>query len=451
MKSLELLSEIALLATNLNDIYFQVDSILNLLCIHTQMSGAYIYIDNPDDTPSYTHISWNSPNIDSKIRPLSYSDICSIKELLHTNIHIISDNFQNLPKNLYKTFQYRDITSIIIYPLHSNQEINGFIFFEESKTNQKWDQDKLFLLSSTSKIFSNIFSKHNIQKKLEEQNLNFENYYNTIEDMVIIGNSEGNIISVNSAVIKKLEYSIEELLQMKIIELHPVHKREEAVKILQAMFEKQLDYCPLEVQSKKGRIIPVETRVWMGKWNNKDCIFGLSKDLSREQEALQKFTKLFENNPALMAVSNVPDEKFLDVNKSFIEKLGYSKDEIIGETSTNLGLFVQSEKRQKLADELAKFGSIYNQEIQVKCKDNQILEGLFSGEIIESQGKKYFLTVMVDITHQKYLQNLSNKQKMRLLSIIEGARLGTGNGTLKQVKLPSMNAGRKLLDIPYKN
>ena len=31
-------------------------------------------------------------------------------------------------------------------------------------------------------------------------------------------------------------------------------------------------------------------------WNNKKCVFGISKDMTKEQEALQKFTKIFNIN-----------------------------------------------------------------------------------------------------------------------------------------------------------
>jgi signal transduction histidine kinase/DNA-binding response OmpR family regulator len=42
--------------------------------------------------------------------------------------------------------------------------------------------------------------------------------------------------------------------------------------------------------------------------------------------------------------------------------------------------------------------------LKVKTKTGEIMIGLFSGEIIENQGKKYFLTVMVDVTESKNLE-----------------------------------------------
>jgi len=67
----------------------------------------------------------------------------------------------------------------------------------------------------------------------------------------------------------------------------------------------------------------------------------------KEQEALQKFNKLFENNPALMAVSTMPEGIFTEANDVFLAKTGYSKDEIIGRTSEELNLFIMQENQKK--------------------------------------------------------------------------------------------------------
>ena len=212
---------------------------------------------------------------------------------------------------------------------------------------------------------------------------------------------------------------------MNILDLHPEEKREEAQKIVESMIKGERTYCPLELKSKKGVSLPVETRVWLGQWDGRGCIFGISKDLSKEQEALQKFTKLFENNPALMAITILPDRIFTDVNTSFLSKLGYSKNEILGHTAAELDLFVQRDKQRQIADALNRFGSINDIELKVKCKDGKFLDGLFSGEIIDNQGVKYFLTVMVDITEQKNLQKRLASKNSRLANIIDGTRLGT--------------------------
>ncbi len=130
----------------------------------------------------------------------------------------------------------------------------------------------------------------------------------------------------------------------------------------------------------------------------------ITEQKKAESELLQsetKFNRLFDSNPALMAVSTIPDGIFNEVNQSFLHTLGYSREKVIGHSAADLNLFTQPEKQLQLARELEKTGSVRNRELEVRTKTGQLLTGLFSGEIIQSQGKQYFLTVMIDVTARK--------------------------------------------------
>ena len=253
--------------------------------------------------------------------------------------------------------------------------------------------------------------------KAKENEKNYKTFFESIDDVVVVGDKQGNIYYTNSATSRKLGYSEKELQEMNVLDLNPKNKQKEAKKIFGEMFAGTRSSCPLPLERKDGTFLPVETRVWFGKWNNKDCIFGISKDLGQEQEMLQKFNKIFENNPSPMAISSFPDRKFTDVNDSFLKILGYKKNEIFGKTSEDLKLFVNLSEQNRVADELGKTGFVHNVDLQVRTKSGKILDGLFSGEILESQGKSYFLTVMIDQTESKHAKDEMKKKNEELESI----------------------------------
>lgn len=230
---------------------------------------------------------------------------------------------------------------------------------------------------------------------------NFRALVESISDMVLIGDLEGRIMYANPATSTALGFTAEELLGMHILELHPEFVRQEAAAILGEMFTGTRVSCPLPLCHKGGALVPVETRVWKGVWNGVECIVGLCRDLRQEQEALQKFDRLFRMNPAPMAVSNVPAQEFVEVNDAWLRTLGYTAAEVIGKRSPELNLFVDYDEQLKVATQLRETGSVRDVELRVRAKNGRILIGLFSGEIIESQGKSFFLTVMNDITARK--------------------------------------------------
>lgn len=144
-----------------------------------------------------------------------------------------------------------------------------------------------------------------------------------------------------------------------------------------------------------------ETRVWLGRWNDEDCVFGICKDLSAEQEALQKFDRLFRLNPCPMAVSGVADLAFTDVNDAWLRLLGHERSEVVGRTARDRDLFVDREAHRRVGDLLLAAGRVVDVDVQVRRKDGSVLYGVFSGEVIESQGTRHSLTVMVDHTEAK--------------------------------------------------
>ena len=270
-----------------------------------------------------------------------------------------------------------------------------------------------------------ITEQKSLEEKLKSSEINFRTFFETQNDLILVANMQGRIIYVNDLVSHKLGYSKEELYSMHVLDLNPAELRSEAEDIFGDMLGMKRDSCPLPLSKKDGTRIPVETRIWFGKWNGENCIFGLSKDLSSEQEALAKFNKIFDSNPALMAITTVPDGIFTDVNNTFLVKTGYSKNEIIGKSAAELGLFIEPKKQEAATTELGKNGLLNNLELQIKTRSGKILDGLFSGEIIESQEQKLFLTVMVDVSERKLAENIVRESESNLAEAQRIAHIGS--------------------------
>lgn len=428
MNNFKLLSTIAITFTNLDDFDNQMNFVLKSIGKHFKVSRAYVFLDNETGTTTSNTYEWCNEGIMPQIKLLknfSYEIIPSWKKMLAENGKICIDNIYALPDDIISVLQEQEVLSIIVYPLFINQKIMGFIGFDECKTKRNWKDYEIEILRIISGIISNSYTRKLIQDRLATSEKNLRGFFDTVDDLFIIGNTEGKILNANNAVIEKVGYSLAELKNMNIVDLHPQDKKAEAISILKDMLNRERVSCPLELESVNGNKIPVETRVWLGKWDEQECIFGIAKDLGKEQEALQKFTKTFENNPAAMAISSIEDGLFVDVNSSFLNKLGYLRSEVIGKTSSELELFVDLDNQREIIAELKKVGRIKDRELQVKCKNGSILTGLFSGEIINNQGKKSFLTVMVDITEKVALTKRIEVQRKRLENSIQGTRLGT--------------------------
>ncbi len=251
---------------------------------------------------------------------------------------------------------------------------------------------------------TDITDRKRVEKALLESETNFRTFFESVIDMIIVCTPDGRLLFTNAAVTRTLGYTADELKGMHLLDVHPADKRREAEEIFAAIFKGERESCPLPLARKDGGLVPVDTRAWLGRWNGVGCIFGIFKNLTAEQEAQQRFERLFRNNPAPMALSTVPDRRFFDVNDSFLKVLGYSRDDIIDKTATELDLFPHTEQQAAIADKLRTNGRIADFELQVRRKDGAIIDGLLSGDVIDSQGQQYFLTVMKDVTERKLVE-----------------------------------------------
>lgn len=250
-------------------------------------------------------------------------------------------------------------------------------------------------------ISRDITASHQVQLALRESEANFRTFFETITDLILVATPEGRILLTNPAYSRALGYTQQEFSGMQVMDLHPAEFHREAEAIFEAMFRGERESCPLPLWSKDGSYVPVETRIWLGQWNGMKCLFGISKNLSAEQEAQKRFERLFRSNPCPIALSSIPDRRFVDVNDAFVTTVGYTREEVIGNTSAALGFFANQEQQAAMSEQLRKEGRLVELEVQLRRKDGTLIDGLIYGEIFNSLGHRYLMTIMVDITARK--------------------------------------------------
>ena len=298
-------------------------------------------------------------------------------------------------------------------------------YLDKSGRKRSLQISKIPLLNNMGEIYGLLGVTHDItqrqqfEENLKESESNLRVFFQTMDDMVFIMNQTGQIIDANHSATRKLGYSIADLQHLNMLEIHPSDKREEATSLFRDMQIGKLDVCPLPLVRKDGIFVPVETRTWTGRWNGDECTFLLSKDLSKEQELLQKFNKIFDNNPVLMTISSIPEQTFSEVNNAFLTKTGYQKHEIIGKTPEELGLFAEKKMQRKIAEEVLNKKAISSRNLELVTKSGKRLNGLYSGEVIEFQGRRYFLSVLVDISNTMKMEK-ELKLQNELYNVISG-------------------------------
>ena len=135
-----------------------------------------------------------------------------------------------------------------------------------------------------------------------------------------------------------------------------------------------------------------------------------SERLLRESEALlreseQRFSTAFRASPAVITLSRLSDDRFVEVNDSFARWFGLDRDSILGHDSWELGLWISLEARTKFWADLERNGSLREVECQFRTRGGTAHTVLVSAEIIEVNREQHALSCFVDITERKRVEN----------------------------------------------
>jgi PAS domain S-box-containing protein len=102
--------------------------------------------------------------------------------------------------------------------------------------------------------------------------------------------------------------------------------------------------------------------------------------------------KAFHRAPQLMAINALETGVYVDVNDAFLNTLGYTKKEIIGNTSDDIQVFADIEESNKYLKLIAKLRKVTDFPVNLKMKNGENKPFLFSAETITLDNEFYLLT-----------------------------------------------------------
>ena len=116
----------------------------------------------------------------------------------------------------------------------------------------------------------------------------------------------------------------------------------------------------------------------------------------------EKFAKAFRISPDAILISSFVDGRIIDANDSFFRITGYTREEVVGHLTEELGVWRNLEDRAALLAGLhANQGSVRDLEFEFQNRAGQRGVGLVSAHLIEIAGEQCLITISRDITAQK--------------------------------------------------
>ncbi len=119
------------------------------------------------------------------------------------------------------------------------------------------------------------------------------------------------------------------------------------------------------------------------------------------REAATLFTNTFRASPISNSITSLHTGRILEVNRAFESYFGYSRAEVIGSTTVELGLWADPTDRLAYVKELEAHGSVRAFEASLRNRAGQVGTYLMSAERVQIAGEPYLVNVIEDVTERR--------------------------------------------------
>ncbi|MFZ0394794.1 MAG: PAS domain S-box protein [Terracidiphilus sp.] len=163
--------------------------------------------------------------------------------------------------------------------------------------------------------------------------------------------------------------------------------------------------CPLKRKDGSHLWVSFSGRKVLGSGGKSAYVEGFIKDITerkREQEALEasevRYRTVYQTSLDGIAITRMSDGRYIDVNKAFLDLMGYEQEEVLGKTTLGLNTWVDPDERKKWV-EVLRTDSVYRDvTVQLRKKNGDAFWSLNSSAVIQIDGAECIMTVVRDIS-----------------------------------------------------
>jgi PAS domain S-box-containing protein len=144
----------------------------------------------------------------------------------------------------------------------------------------------------------------------------------------------------------------------------------------------------------------------------------LYEDLRQSEE---RFHTVFSASPLSVLIVSLADGRILDINDAYVRLTGWSREEAMGRTTLELGLWADPTLRERMYADLQRTGSARDLAGQLRRKGGELREVVGAAELANIAGQRCIVATIQDMTELSRLQEqLRQAQKMESIGRLAG-------------------------------
>src|SRR2546428_2176457 len=122
------------------------------------------------------------------------------------------------------------------------------------------------------------------------------------------------------------------------------------------------------------------------------------------------FAAAFQANLSPMAIIRVRDARFMAINDGYCRMIGLPRDEVLGRSSIELGVWDDPAEHDDLMAILRRRGYVDNHVARFRTPEGEVRIGQFSVRMIEIDGEQYSLSTIHGVTDTDQLERVRRRR-----------------------------------------
>jgi len=139
--------------------------------------------------------------------------------------------------------------------------------------------------------------------------------------------------------------------------------------------------------------------------------------LAEKREAM--FQQVFNCSPAATSLTSIREGTLLQVNEAWCRLFGWSREEVLGRTLADLGLYRNPEDRHGLREDMARHGQVVNWPFLARRKDGGLLHVQVGVSRVQTEDEDCFLAVLHDFSSIHAAEEATRVSEARFRSLID--------------------------------
>jgi PAS domain S-box-containing protein len=139
------------------------------------------------------------------------------------------------------------------------------------------------------------------------------------------------------------------------------------------------------------------------------------------KNAEERFVKAFRQGPLGVSITSATTHRYIEVNDTFESLSGYRREELIGKSAIDVGIWADPSEREALVKRLVAEGHLRDVEFNFRRKDGEVRIAQASAELIDMDGEACVLGVVIDVTDRKHAEQSLQESERRFRLMADSA------------------------------